>query len=49
MLARFAKAGVDRDALAAQLQKEGADAFVQSWNDLLAVIAAKSESLRKAG
>jgi transaldolase len=49
MLARFAKAGINHDALAAQLQKEGADAFVQSWNDLLAVIAAKSDTLRKAG
>ena len=49
MLARFAKAGVDHDALAAQLQKEGADAFVKSWSDLLAVIGAKSETLRKAG
>ena len=41
VLAQFAKAGVDIDALAAQLQDEGAKSFVQSWNDLMAVIAAK--------
>ena len=49
MLKRFAGAGVNADALAAQLQKEGADAFVKSWNELLARIAEKCESLRKAG
>ena len=49
VLAQFAKAGVDVDALAAQLQDEGAKSFVKSWNDLLAVIASKSEALRKAG
>lgn len=48
-LAAFAKAGVDIDALAAQLQKEGADAFVASWTELLACIGGKSDSLRKAG
>jgi transaldolase len=35
-------AGVDTDALALRLQKEGADAFVKSWTDLLDTI--KSES-----
>src|SRR5262244_3138072 len=39
VLARFAKAGVDVDALAAQLQDEGAKSFVKSWNELLAVIS----------
>ncbi len=48
VLAQFAKAGVDVDALAAQLQDEGAKSFVKSWNDLLAVIASKSEVLKKA-
>jgi transaldolase len=47
-LARFAQAGVDVMALAAQLQKEGADAFVQSWNELMAVLAAKSDQLASA-
>jgi transaldolase len=47
LLARFAKVGVDLDALAAQLQKEGAKSFVKSWNELLAVIASKSAALGK--
>jgi transaldolase len=48
VLAEFAKAGVDVNALAAQLQDEGAKSFVKSWNDLLAVIASKSAALQKA-
>jgi transaldolase len=48
VLAEFAKAGIDVDALAAQLQEEGAKSFVKSWNDLLAVIASKSTSLKQA-
>jgi transaldolase len=47
-LAHFAKAGVDVDALAAQLQDEGAKSFVSSWNELLAVIDSKSAALKKA-
>ena len=46
---RFAKAGVDVTALAAKLLNDGAKSFVESWNELLGVIASKSESLRKAG
>ena len=42
VLAQFAKAGIDVDALAAQLQDEGAKSFVKSWNELMAVIASKS-------
>jgi transaldolase len=38
-------AGVDGGALAIQLQKEGADAFVPPWSDLMARIAAKSDVL----
>ena len=41
-LASFAKAGVDVDALAARLQHEGAQSFSTSWNDLMAVIAART-------
>jgi transaldolase len=48
VLAEFAKAGVDIDALAARLQDEGAESFVKSWNELMGVIAAKSASLGKA-
>ncbi len=45
VLTRFAKDGIDVDALAAQLQDEGAKAFVKSWNELMAVIASKSAAL----
>src|SRR5262245_53247158 len=48
VLTQFAKAGIDVDALAAQLQDEGARSFVQSWNELMAVIASKSAALAKA-
>jgi transaldolase len=48
VLGRFAKAGVDVDALAARLQDEGAKSFVNSWNELLRVIASKSAVLGKA-
>jgi len=48
VLAKFAKAGIDVDALAAQLQDEGAKAFVKSWNELMQVIASKSAVLKKA-
>jgi transaldolase len=47
VLARFSEAGVNVEALAAQLQAEGAKAFVKSWNELLAVIASKSNALEK--
>jgi len=46
--AAFAKSGIDIDALAVQLQDEGARSFVGSWNELMAVIAAKSAALRTA-
>jgi transaldolase len=46
-LARFAKAGVDIDALAARLQLEGAQSFVKSWKELLQRIADKSAALAK--
>jgi len=48
VLADFAKAGVDIDALAARLQNEGAESFVKSWNELMAVIASKSALIAKA-
>ena len=47
VLAKFAKVGVDADALAAQLQDEGAKLFVDSWRELMGVIAAKSVDLAK--
>ena len=48
VLAAFAKSGVDIDALAARLQDEGANLFVSSWNELMAVIAAKTAVLKTA-
>ncbi len=48
VIARHARAGVDVDALAAQLQDEGAKSFVKSWKDLLARIAQKTAAIRKA-
>src|SRR5437899_6305727 len=48
VLARFAKAGIDVDGLAARLQDEGAKSFVRSWNELMAVITSKSAALKKA-
>lgn len=45
VLAGFAKAGVDVDALAATLQREGAQSFARSWNELLGRIASKSAAL----
>ena len=47
ILGKFGKEGIDISALAADLQKDGAASFVASWNDLLAGIAAKSDTLRK--
>jgi transaldolase len=43
VLAQFVKAGVNVDALAAQLQDAGAKSFVKSWNELLA----KSDALKR--
>ncbi len=48
VLAQFAQTGIDVNALAAQLQKEGAESFVKSWNDLMTVISSKSASLDKS-
>ena len=48
VLAEFAKAGIDIDALANRLQDEGAASFVKSWDELMIVIASKSAALEKA-
>jgi transaldolase len=48
VLAEFTKAGVDLKALAAKLQKDGADAFVSSWDSLMGVIGSKATALKKA-
>lgn len=44
-LAAFTKAGINLKELATTLQKEGADSFVASWNDLMKVIDSKSGSI----
>lgn len=41
VLAEFAKAGIDRPVLAEQLQRDGAEAFDDSWRSLLASIEGK--------
>jgi transaldolase len=38
-------AGIDVDGLGLKLQKEGAEAFVKSWNELLETIKSESERL----
>jgi len=47
-LDRFAKAGIDTDALGSQLQDQGATSFVKSWKDLMECIASKSKTLKAA-
>jgi len=49
VLAHLARAGVDVNALAAELQRDGAAAFVASWKELLGCLVEKSTNLRKAG
>jgi transaldolase len=49
VLAEFEAAGVDASALATRLQREGADAFDKSWNELLGSIEDKSRKLAAAG
>ncbi len=49
ILAEFRRSGVDDAGLADQLQREGAEAFDKSWNDLMACIRTKSALLEKAG
>jgi transaldolase len=48
VIAAHAQAGIDVDGPAAQLQDEGAKAFVKSWNDLMTVIASKCRALGRA-
>jgi transaldolase len=44
-LSAFAEAGIDTDALAERLQREGAETFVASWRDLLGTIAEQREAV----
>ena len=45
-LTEFAIAGIDTEAVAAQLLEEGVESFAKSWNDLLDCIASKSAALK---
>ena len=49
VIAAFAKAGIDDDELAADLQREGAESFVKSWKDLLDRIRSKHTALKAGG
>jgi len=44
-LQRIAAAGIDIDAVATQLQRDGAQAFTQSWQQLLQRIADKAGAI----
>ena len=48
VLARFDEPGVNLDDLAARLQDEGAKSFSKSWNELMGVIASKSDTIRRS-
>jgi transaldolase len=45
VLEDFATAGVNIDVLAERLQREGAESFLQSWNDLMHVISSKAVAI----
>ncbi len=49
VLDRFERVGVDVAALADDLQRDGAQAFVKSWDDLLGCIADNGNALERAG
>jgi transaldolase len=47
VLAEFARAGIDVDALAFELQEDGASSFSKSWRDLVDCVESKSASLTR--
>lgn len=47
ILIEFEKTGIDLNALSADLQKEGAEAFEKSWNELLSAIKSKCDDIGK--
>jgi transaldolase len=49
VLQEFRREGVDDEALAARLQREGAESFTTSWHALLACIREKSANRSSAG
>ncbi|MBC7503216.1 MAG: transaldolase [Herminiimonas sp.] len=48
VLSEFAKAGFDVDALADQLQVEGAESFTKSWTGLMEMIESKSGTAKRS-
>ena len=48
VIAAFATAGIDDEQLAADLQRQGAESFVESWKDLLNRVGSKSATLKAA-
>jgi transaldolase len=48
VIAQFAGHGIDVQALAADLQREGAEAFAKSWSNLMGSIASKGREMPKA-
>lgn len=46
---RIERSGVDVQALGRQLQKDGAAAFVKSWQDMMGVLHAKAQAGKQAG
>jgi transaldolase len=48
VITKFTEAGIDTDALAAELQVEGAASFVKSWTDLMSCVKSKGEILKAA-
>jgi transaldolase len=49
IIAAVERAGVDVAALGEKLQKDGAEAFVKSWDELLGVVEAKSRAVTGTG
>lgn len=49
LIAEFTREGIDDEALAAELQRQGAKAFAKSWNDLLSNLTVKAQSFRVVG
>ena len=49
VLGKFAQAGVDVQALATRLQREGAESFVASWKELMECLETKSAALQAVG
>jgi transaldolase len=46
VLAEFGRVGIDVEKLGADLQKQGAESFDDSWRDLLKALEAKSKALK---